>query len=436
MSLKSLIIRTQQIVKRINTLAQISESPHCLTRTYGTEALSKANNLFCNWMQAAGLQIKRDTIGNVRGKLTASHSTPQTFFMGSHLDSVRNAGKFDGPLGLLIALDVVEQLSEAGVELPFNIEVVGFCDEEGTRFTTTYLGSSVLSNTFEPKWLARQDDTGMSIGELVKRQGGDPTHIPKEGLQAHECIGYYEVHIEQGPVLENADIPVGIVTSIAGQSRVEIEFKGKAGHAGTTPMNMRQDALCAAASFVVEVENYAQASENPLVATVGKLVNCPNAPNVIPSSVVCSLDLRSPDNEVMYQAIEDLEAVANQICEARNLNLDWTLLQQNKAVYCDAQFCELLAEAIEQTAVEKVIKLASGAGHDAVALSKIMPVSMLFVQCKDGISHHPDEFVKFDDICAAVRVSELFVKGLIKTHQAAANTKHPLSRRQISKIRF
>ncbi len=397
-------------------MARVSEDSKCLTRSYGSEAFKQVQYLVLNWMKEAGLTTKVDNIGNVRGRLEATWPTRKTFFLGSHLDTVKNAGKFDGPLGLLIALDIVKQMNQTNIGLPFNLEVVGFCDEEGLRFTTTYLGSSVLSNSFQEDWLERRDDKGRSLTDIIKSNGGNPRRIPHDALKAEECLGYYEVHIEQGPVLEKRKVPVGIVTFIAGQIRVELQFKGKTGHAGTTPMTMRQDALCAAANFIAEVENYAVKSGKSIIATVGKLITKPNASNVIPGEVVCSLDLRSSDNGVLYKALEALENIATDICKARNVVLNWKVLQQNNPVCCDPTLCELLERAIGLAGIDKIVKLPSGAGHDAVALSKIMPVSMLFVQCKDGISHHPDEFVKSDDIFTALKVSDIFMKQLVESH--------------------
>lgn len=414
---QKLIQRTLHLVKKMEALALVSEEQTCLTRTYGSDAIKRANHLVMKWMEEAGLETKIDNIGNVRGRLESNNYSNKTFLLGSHMDSVKNAGKYDGPLGLLIALDVVAQLKQTD-NLPFNIEVVGFCDEEGVRFTTTYLGSSALSNTFENEWLDRRDDLGISLGELINKNGGEPSKIPSDALHPEECLGFYEVHIEQGPVLEKKNIPVGIVTSIAGQTRLEIIFKGKAGHAGTTPMSMRQDALCAAAVFISAIEHYAKDLSIPLVATVGKLITGPNVSNVIPEEVIFSLDVRSPENEIMEKALHELEGTAIKICEERNLTLNWKILQKNKPVYCDSGMCNLLQKAITKAGIDKIIKLPSGAGHDAVALSKIMPVSMLFVQCKDGISHHPDEFVKFEDIKAALSVSDNFVKELIHFHQS------------------
>jgi len=416
MPYKDLNERTLHLIEKMEALALVSEDQTCLTRTYGSEAIKRANNLVLKWMEKAGLETRIDNIGNVRGRLESTNFSDKTFIFGSHMDSVKNAGKYDGPLGLLMALDVVAQLKQKD-KLPFNIEVVGFCDEEGVRFTTTYLGSSALSNTFENEWLDRKDDLGISLAELIKKNGGDPTKIPNDALHPDECLGFYEVHIEQGPVLEKKEIPVGIVTSIAGQTRLEIHFKGKAGHAGTTPMSMRQDALCAAAEFISFIELYSKDLTIPLVATVGKLITAPNVSNVIPEEVICSLDVRSPKNEIMENALHDFEKTATKICEERNLTLDWTVLQKNKPVYCDSDLCNLLEKAISKTGINQIIKLPSGAGHDAVALSKIMPVSMLFVQCKEGISHHPDEFVKFDNILAALSVSDNFVRELIQVHQ-------------------
>ncbi|BDS09707.1 M20 family metallo-hydrolase [Aureispira anguillae] len=414
---QKLIQRVKRIAERIEILAHVSEEPNNLVRTYGSQALDRANQLVVEWMQAAGLKTTIDTIGNVRGRLPATNNSNKVFVMGSHLDTVKNAGKYDGPLGLLIALDVVEELGKTHKYRPFNIEVVGFCDEEGVRFTTTYLGSSALSNTFQESWLDLRDDAGISLAEVIQEKGGDVQKIQEESLSSDECLGYYEVHIEQGPVLENETISVGVVTSIAAQTRVDLRFIGKAGHAGTTPMDARQDALCAAADFITAVENYSKLSDQEITATVGKLTVEPNVSNVIPNEVHCSLDLRSPNNQGMYLALEELEGITANFCEKRKIDFKWTVLQQNEAVFFDPYLYKLLEEAVLEVGMPKLVRLTSGAGHDAVALSPIMPVSMLFIQCKDGISHHPDEFVAFEHIKDGVCVSDCFVAQLIASYQ-------------------
>lgn len=417
MSIQNLTQRTKRIAERIETLAKISDEPHNLERTYGSKALDKANKVIVEWMKAAGLETRIDTIGNVRGRLASTNNSSKVFVMGSHLDTVKNAGKYDGPLGLLMALDVVEELNKRNEDRPFNIEVVGFCDEEGVRFTTTYLGSRALSNTFEEAWLSLEDDAGIRLGEVIKNKGGNSKNIEKESLSADECLGYYEVHIEQGPILEEEKVSVGVVTAIAAQTRVNLQFIGKAGHAGTTPVNSRQDALCAAAEFVIAVENYSKLSDRGVIATVGKLSIEPNVSNVIPSEVHCSLDLRSPNNKGMYLALDELKGITTRFCQKRNIDFKWLVLQQNEGTLFDPFLCELVEKAVLKAGIPKLVSLTSGAGHDAVALSSIMPVSMLFVQCKDGISHHPDEFVAFEHIRDGLSVSDCFVAELVTSHQ-------------------
>ncbi len=414
---KSLTKRTERIVRRIEILAKISDAPNHLLRTYGSTALEKANAVVAEWMEAAGLEVYIDTIGNVRGRLPATNNSTKVFVLGSHLDTVKNAGKYDGPLGVLIALDIVEELKKKGGPRPFNIEVVGFCDEEGVRFTTTYLGSSALSNTFREEWLELEDDDGISLGEIIEQRGGSLEAIQNEGLSAKDCLGFYEVHIEQGPILEKENISVGVVTSIAAQLRAEIRFTGKAGHAGTTPMDMRQNALCAAAQFILATESYAKSSNGEIIATVGKLSSSPNVSNVIPNEAHCSLDLRSHDEASINKALEDLKAITVDCCNKREIAVDWNVLQQNGSVFFEPHLCKLLERASQKAGIQEVIKLVSGAGHDAVALSHIMPVCMLFVQCRDGISHHPDEFVAFEHIQEALSVSDFFMCDLVNFHQ-------------------
>jgi allantoate deiminase len=404
--------RTERVLQRINELASISEDEGYITRTYGTKAFIEGRNKVKQWMTEAGLQTRIDNIGNVRGRLLSRNPQAKTFVIASHIDTIINAGKFDGPLGVLIGLDIIEQLILSKSEIPFHIELVGFCDEEGCRFHTTYLGSKALAGSFDTMVLHTKDANGISLEQVIAETGGSVSDLDKDAIGQKDWAGYFEIHIEQGPVLYEKDIPVGLVTAIAGQCRVGMVFNGEAGHAGTVPMGMRKDALTCAAEFVVEVEKFASNKEN-LVATVGKLHIINSASNVIPGEVICSLDLRSADNAILSSSYEAIKKIAEDICNKRNIVLEWNMIQQTKPVLCDEKMNKLLEQSIKETGYE-LVKLVSGAGHDAVPISTVSPVAMLFVRCFKGISHNPLEDVELKDIEAAIKVSDNFIQQLIK----------------------
>jgi allantoate deiminase len=399
--------RARQIFERLDALGKISEEPDRLTRQYGSEAMRRANELVGSWMKQAGMDVHVDAIGNLIGEYKAAGAV-KTLLLGSHLDTVRNAGKYDGPLGVVLAVAAVEEFKNKS--LPFNITVIGFADEEGVRFQSTYLGSRAIAGAFDEKDLQRTDSNGVSLADAVKEFGGDPTQISTCRFQANNLFAYLEVHIEQGPVLEEKDHSVGIVTAIAGQTRAKIKFEGRAGHAGTTPMNLRQDALCAAAEFIVAVEKCGR-ERSGLVATVGQIASEPNVSNVIPASVALSLDVRHQNDDVREQAVASLRTVASGISESRNLKLAWQIVQETKSVPCNPHLSALLREAAKKHQPD-VLDLPSGAGHDAAVMAKIAPTTMLFVRCKGGLSHHPNESITVEDTGVALQVLTDFVSGL------------------------
>ncbi|MBJ6108335.1 allantoate amidohydrolase [Hymenobacter sp. BT523] len=407
------LARAARIMQRIEQLAAISEDADGVTRTFGTPAFLQGRALVQGWMQAAGLPTRVDGIGNLRARLESQAPAAKTFVLASHIDTVVNAGKFDGPLGVLMGLDLLENLIAQKAELPFHIELIAFSDEEGVRFHTTYLGSKVVAGSFEPAWLARPDAAGITLAQALEAMGADATQLATDAMPAADWLGYFEMHIEQGPVLWERHVPVALVTAIAGQQRVELTFRGMAGHAGTVPMSMRQDALCAAAEFVLTAEQFAQVHGRGLVATVGKLAISHAASNVIPGEVTCSLDLRSPDEAQLPQAYDYLRSHGEAVAGHRNVALDWKPVQQTAPVTCDAHLNELLAQAIAASGHE-TIPLVSGAGHDAVPISFVAPVTMLFIRCYQGISHNPLENVELPDLAAAVAVADRFV-ALLRT---------------------
>jgi len=403
--------RAEKIMTRINELASISEEKGCITRIFGTAAFLEGRRKVLGWMNEAGLKTSVDNIGNLKGLLPCSDTNAKILVIASHIDSVRNAGKFDGPLGVLMGLDLLEKIKQSTKQFPFHILLVAFSDEEGVRFHTTYLGSKVLAGSFEKDLLNKKDDNGISLQQVITEMGGNVEKIFEDDLQTDKWLGYFEIHIEQGPVLYENDIPVALVTSIAGQIRVELKFKGIAGHAGTVPMNMRHDALCAASEFIIELEKFAGQTNNNVVATVGKLHIPHAASNTIPAEVVCSLDLRSADENSLPFYSEQIKIFCESIGRKRNIGIEWKLIQQTKPVICDDKMSEQLEHSI-RNAGYPLLKLVSGAGHDAVAVSVVSPVAMLFVRCYKGISHNPLENVELKDIAAAIKVSDIFINGM------------------------
>ena len=352
----------------------------------------------------------RDNIGNLRGRYEGANGARTTLLLGSHLDSVRDAGKYDGPLGVLVAIAVVQSLHDRGVRLPFAVEVVAFADEEGLRYGTTYLGSKALAGTFDNADLHRTDSSGLTMAEAIRDFGGDPQRISEDRWDGGELLGYIEVHIEQGPVLESRLLPVGVVSAIAGQSRYQLTFTGKAAHAGTTPMDHRKDALVAAAMFVQAVAELAE-REAGLVATVGQLTVHPGAANVVPGEVMLSLDVRHSNDADRVEASKQLIDASKAIASRRAIAVTVKHISENARVSCSPHLASVLARAVLDLG-HMAIPLPSGAGHDAVVMAGLTEIAMLFVRCKDGVSHNPAESVDEADVAVAIAVLDRFLELL------------------------
>jgi allantoate deiminase len=399
------------IMDRIEALAHISDESGRLTRTFGSPAMRRANRLVASWMRQAGMAVREDAIGNLIGHhYPAAARIAKALLLGSHLDTVRNAGKFDGALGVLLAIASVEHLRRNHLRLPFALEVCAFADEEGVRYQSACLGSRAVAGLLTHTDLRRRDARGISIADAIRRFGGQPARLKQARFDPDHLLGYVEAHIEQGPVLEEKKLAVGIVTAIAGQSRFQFTFTGRAAHAGTTPMRLRRDALCAAAEFILAVEHYA-ARKAGLVATVGQIQAEPNASNVIPGTATLTLDARHPTDSVRRAAGEQFQKLARQIAAARRVNVSPQLVQQTHSVACSPKLSGLLARAAKLHQ-PRVVRLPSGAGHDAAILARITPAAMLFIRCKDGISHHPDESASRRDVRVALAVLNDFLRLL------------------------
>ncbi len=401
----------ERILNRCEAIAACTEIPGEITRRYGSPALAAAMDRVAGWMADAGLVTRRDAIGNLIGHYDPDGMCGPALVIGSHLDSVPNGGRYDGPLGVLLGIEVLDRLAPDGVRLPFPVEVVAFADEEGARFHTTYLGSRAYAGTFDPHLLARTDADGVSLADACAAYGGDPGVLAAPGSRP-ALLGYVEAHIEQGPMLEALDAPLAVVTAISGQSRIAVRIVGEAGHAGTVAMLLRKDALAAAAELVLAAERIARATPG-LLATVGQLMVAPGASNVVPGDVRLTIDVRSPDDALRQSAVATLRDELAARCAARGLAHDWEIVQENAAVPMDGDLSARLARAVGKCGLP-VHRLPSGAGHDAVVMAGVCPVAMLFVRCAGGISHHPAERVSAGDVSATLSVLREFVNTVYR----------------------
>ena len=392
-----------KILALADQLAKWSEAPDNLTCTYLTDAHRAVAAQLRDWMQAAGMSAEIDAVGNVVGRYAAANASAKTLIVASHYDTVRNAGKFDGRFGILAPLVVVEHLNRADQRLPFHLEVIAFSEEEGVRFGTAYLGSSAIAGRFDRNVLERRDSSGISIGDLIQSNGGNPDAIAALARRPQDLLGYLEIHIEQGPVLLAEDLPVGIVTAIAGCVRHVLTISGTAGHAGTVPMNARHDAAAAAAEIVLLVERRCK-QKLGLVGTVGLLAVPDGAINVIPGRCELSLDIRADDMRKRDAAISDVLAEIEQISKRRGVTIKVTEMQRTPVVRCSPRLQQLLANSITRVGLRPYY-LPSGAGHDGILFDGITDVGMLFVRCGNGgVSHSPSESITADDADIAARI--------------------------------
>lgn len=391
----------QRILDLADDLAHWSESSGGLSCTFFSEAHRAVARQLRDWFAAAGLVSEIDPVGNVVGRLSGSQPGARTLILGSHYDTVRNAGKYDGRLGILCALVVLESLR--GTRLPFAIELIGFSEEEGVRFATPYLGSRAIVGKLDAAMMNVRDRSGHRFGDVIAAAGHDVGQLPALVRKPASIMAYLEVHIEQGPVLLNQNVPVGIVTAIAGSVRYALAIEGEAGHAGTVPMGARHDALLAAAEIALFVERRACA-EPGLVGTVGRFEVPEGAINVIPKRCELSLDIRAQDDDTMARALADILTESRAIAERRGVRLSARELLRANAVPCAPHLQQLLAESIREADLP-VNRLASGAGHDAAMFDGITDIGMLFVRCGNGgISHSPLETVTAEDAGIAAQI--------------------------------
>lgn len=391
-----------RVMARCDRLAEISETPEFLTRVYLSPEHLRANALAGEWMAEAGMKVWQDSVGNICGRYEGLEAGAPALLLGSHLDTVRNAGRYDGMLGVLTAIEAVQALHQQGKRLPLAIEVVGFGDEEGTRFGITLLGSRGLTGSWPESWINHPDGNNITVAQAMADAGLDAEAIPQAARDVKEIVAYLELHIEQGPCLEQEDLALGVVTAINGARRLNCRFVGEAGHAGTVPMSHRKDALAAAAEWMVFVEQTAPKHSPQLVATVGTIQCLPGAVNVIPGEAMLTLDVRGPEDQTLAELLSVLLTQAEAIALRRGLDFSAEEYYQIPATRCDDRLQAALSHAV--TAVQgRSFSLSSGAGHDAIAIAGRWPVGMLFVRCDRGISHHPAESVHQADVAKAIQ---------------------------------
>jgi len=402
-------VSADRIWDRCEQLARCSEHPEKLTRVFLSKEQVEASQLALGWMREAGMVARLDAIGNVVGRYEGDRSGLPCLMLGSHLDTVRDAGKYDGMLGVVTAIECVASLNARGKRLPFAVEVVGFADEEGVRFGVTLLGSHAIAGTFDPKILDAKDRAGRSMRQALDDAGLDPDRIAPAARRRDEILAYAELHIEQGPLLEAEGLPVGVVTAINGFTRYAAEVTGVAGHAGTVPMTLRRDAFAGAAECALAVERICSRVPD-LVGTVGRCELLPGAVNVIPGSARFTLDIRSPRDPDRLAAVEDVLAECRAICARRGLELDAAPIIEHPTTPCAPWLMDQMAAAIEAEGV-RPHRLPSGAGHDGMAMRAIADVCMVFVRCEKGISHNPAEAITVEDAGTGARVLARFIEG-------------------------
>lgn len=402
-----------RIMALADRLAQWSEQADALTVTYFSEAHRKVASELERLLQAAGMEARTDPIGNLFGRYSAAKPTARTLLLGSHYDTVRDGGKYDGRLGILVPLVLIEHLNRTKQKLPFNIELCCFAEEEGVRFPIAYLGSQLVAGKFDPRNLDAKDDNGISLANVLADAGADMRSISALPTRNDELIGYVEIHIEQGPALLKADLPVAVVTDIAGDVRHRVVVEGQAGHAGTVAMSYRHDAAAAAAEMILAIEKRCSGVPT-LVGTAGQLLVPNGAMNVIPGRCEFSTDIRAATNETRDAAVKDILAAFSEIAKRRGVKVNVTEVLRMPAVPLSQPLRERLTKAAVDLGVSPLI-LSSGAGHDAAMMASLTESAMLFVRCGNGgVSHSPLEIISEDDADFAARVLLRFLTNLVE----------------------
>ena len=389
-----------EVLARCEEVATYSEEPGRITRTFLCAPMRRLHSRLAGWMEAAGLVVRVDAAGNMIGHRDGLDPNAPVLMIGSHIDTVPDAGKYDGVLGVMLGLAAVQALG--GRRLPFGIDVIALSEEEGVRYGVPYLGSLAASGRFDRRLLGRTDTGGTSMADAFRAFGLDPSRIEEAAYPPGRLLGYLEAHIEQGPVLESLGLPVGVVEAIAGQSRIRAEIRGRSGHAGTSPMEGRLDALASAAEIVLDVERLGRSVEG-LRATVGTIAVEPGASNVIPGRARLSVDVRDPNDDVRMAAVAEFRARAAEVATRRGVEFLLDHEEHHAAVLADTSAMELLCRAVERGG-HVPHRMVSGAGHDAAVMAAVAPMAMLFLRSPGGLSHHPDESVRPGDVAVALDV--------------------------------
>lgn len=390
----------RKLLDRIDILGTISSSPDNLTRIFLSREMDTASRLIQSWMNNAGLVANVDAMQNIVGSWPSDNAKAPSIHIGSHYDTVINAGKYDGTLGLLLSIAAIELLQLEGYEPKHFINILGFCDEEGIRYSSTFLGSSYFCGTFDLSFLENRDDSGISMKQALENRGFDLSAINKAPALIQPDDVFLEAHIEQGPILESHNLSLGTVTGIAAQARIHVTLTGKSGHAGTTPPNLRKDALAAASEMVLAVESLFQ--ENPTSRiTVGHIKNSPNAINAIPGDVEFTIDLRHPVTAGLNKLYDQLSTTLEAIASRRSIEFHAKLLQKTESIECDKSIQKIITSCSARHQ-KSVTSFTSGAGHDALKIAQTCRTGMLFIRCRDGLSHHPEEYTSPEDIKVAL----------------------------------
>ena len=409
--------QAEKTLARCQTLARFSEDCEGTRRTFLSPPMRGCYQEITEWLRPLGVSARLDAAGNLRGLYPGETGTTSRLLIGSHVDTVPNAGAFDGILGVALAVALLEGLE--GRRLPFAIEVVGFSEEEGVRFGIPFIGSRALVGRLDDELLNHKDSNGISVRAAIEDFGISVNEISQARV-GEDVLGYLEFHIEQGPVLENLGLPLGIVDTIAGQSRMEFVFAGQANHAGTTPMHLRRDALAGAAEWILAVERIAE-SQSGLVATVGAIDARPGVTNAIAGEVRVSLDVRHGADDVRDVTVRELIRQAEEIANCRELRVEYKTLLDQRAVAMDSLFADQIAVAMSETGGEPH-RMVSGAGHDAMILAEKVPAAMIFLRTPGGISHHPSETVLVGDIERAIECGLRLLLQLAESQQVLKRT--------------
>lgn len=402
------------ILERCDSLAALSSQPHLLERVHLSPEHAAVNALVAGWMTEAGLSAWQDPAGNQCGRLEGSTPGLPALLLGSHIDTVSDAGRFDGMLGVLLAISTVARIHASGVALPFALEVIAFSAEEGTRFGTALLGSRAVAGTWNDAWWTLTDTHGITLAQAFRDFGLDPEWVSRAARTPESLLGYLEAHIEQGPILDDADRRLAAVTSIGGARRFAFTMTGYAGHAGGTPFDRRRDALVGASELVIEIERLSKLVN--AIGTVGRMQAFPGGVNVVPGRVEFSLDLRAECDVVRDDCLARITAAASEICARRGLTIHSHELYRADATPCDPRLYSAIMAGIRATGDTEPLAFWSRAGHDGMAMAAITPIAMLFLRCRGGVSHHPDESVTEADVAAALDAFEATIHDLAASH--------------------